>query len=57
MDRSIHDIAELVHPHPSITEGVLECARMLLGKSIIKPQCFATGLRCCAVRQGTVVTL
>ena len=34
----IEELAELVHPHPSIIEGIQECVRVLLGKSIIKPQ-------------------
>jgi dihydrolipoamide dehydrogenase len=40
MGKGIHELAEMVHPHPSITEGVQECVRMLLGKSIFKPQAF-----------------
>jgi dihydrolipoamide dehydrogenase len=34
----IRQLAELVHPHPSIIEGVQECARMLMGTSIFKPE-------------------
>lgn len=34
----IEELAELVHPHPSIIEGIQECVRVLLGKSILKPQ-------------------
>lgn len=49
---SVRALAELVHPHPSIVEGVQECVRMLLGNSILKPEIFPEGLRCCAVRQG-----
>jgi dihydrolipoamide dehydrogenase len=41
-------LADLVHPHPSITEGVQECARMLLGRSIFKPEVFADRMRCSA---------
>lgn len=37
---SIRELAELIFPHPSITEGLQECARMLLGRSIIKPEVF-----------------
>ncbi len=37
MDKGIEELAECVHPHPSITEGVQECVRMLLGKSLFKP--------------------
>ena len=42
----IRELAELVHPHPSITEGVQECARMLLGHSIFKPSIFADRMQC-----------
>ncbi len=42
----VRELAELVHPHPSITEGVQECARMLLGRSIFKPAAFADRMRC-----------
>ncbi len=30
-------IERCVHPHPAVTEGVLEAARLLLGKSLYKP--------------------
>ncbi len=42
----IRELAELVHPHPSITEGVQECARMLLGRSIFKPDVFEDRMQC-----------
>ena len=38
MDKGIEELAECVHPHPSITEGVQECARMLMGTSLFKPE-------------------
>ena len=44
-DCSVCDLAELLHPHPAVTEGVQECARMLLGTSIYKPQVFQSDLR------------
>ena len=31
---TLEDIDRCVHPHPAITEGVQECARLLLGRSI-----------------------
>jgi dihydrolipoamide dehydrogenase len=46
LEKGVEELAELTHPHPSITEGVQECARMLLGKSICKPSAFANKLRC-----------
>lgn len=49
---SIEAIAELIHPHPSIIEGIQECARMLLGKSIIKPEFFSQSLNCFRVYDG-----
>lgn len=45
-DLSVVELAEIIHPHPSITEGLQECARMLLGKSIIKPEIFNMDLKC-----------
>lgn len=42
----IRELANLVHPHPSITEGVQECARLLLGKSMFKPEVFTDKMRC-----------
>jgi dihydrolipoamide dehydrogenase len=39
-------LAELMHPHPSITEGLQECARMLMGTSIFKPEVFGDRMRC-----------
>jgi dihydrolipoamide dehydrogenase len=43
---SIRELADLVHPHPSITEGVQECARMLLGTSLFKSPVFGDKMRC-----------
>ena len=37
MNAGVEELAELIHPHPSIIEGIQECARVLLGKSILKP--------------------
>jgi dihydrolipoamide dehydrogenase len=42
----IEALARLVHPHPSITEGVQECARMLLGSSIFKSPVFGDKMQC-----------
>ncbi len=46
----VRELACLIHPHPSITEGVQECARMLLGTSIFKPAVFGDRMRCYAWR-------
>jgi len=44
-NRSAKDLAELIHPHPAITEGLQECVRMLMGTSIYKPSVFKSDLR------------
>ncbi len=44
-DRSAEDLAELIHPHPAITECLQECVRMMYGKSIYKPDVFKQHLR------------
>jgi dihydrolipoamide dehydrogenase len=46
MDKGIENLAELIHPHPSIIEGIQECVRMLKGKSILKPEIFKDTLKC-----------
>jgi len=46
MDCGIGALAELLHPHPSIIEGIQECARMLKGKSILKPGTFKKTMSC-----------
>jgi dihydrolipoamide dehydrogenase len=47
-DATLDDIDHCVHPHPAITEGVQECARMLLGRSVLKVDVFGRDglLRC-----------
>ena len=45
MDKGIEELAELIHPHPSIIEGIQESVRMLLGKSILKPAVFTEYLK------------
>lgn len=46
MNKGIEELAECVHPHPSITEGIQECVRMLLGKSLFKPTALRGKLSC-----------
>lgn len=48
----IQELADLVHPHPSIIEGVQECARVLLGTSIFKPEVLNDRMRHTAWRPG-----
>jgi len=43
--RSVRELAELLHPHPAVTEGLQDCCRMLLGTSIYKPSVFQSDLR------------
>lgn len=45
-NQGIRELADMMHPHPSIIEGVQECLRMLLGKSIYKPYIFKDKLKC-----------
>lgn len=46
MGRGIEELAELIHPHPSIIEGIQECVRMLLNKSMLKPSVLRQAMRC-----------
>jgi len=39
-DVSLGEIMKTVHPHPSMTEGIQECIRILLDKSIFKAEAF-----------------
>lgn len=57
MDVGIEALAELAHPHPSIIEGIQECVRMLLNKSVFKSSVFADKMQCYAWRDGEKVAL
>lgn len=46
MDKGIEELAELIHPHPSIIEGIQECTRMLFGKSVFKPHLMQDSMAC-----------
>jgi len=39
-DKGIRDALKSVHPHPTMSEGIQDCLRVLLGKSIFKPHAF-----------------
>jgi dihydrolipoamide dehydrogenase len=52
MDKGIEELAECVHPHPSITEGIQECVRMLLGTSLFKPEALKGKLSCRTSKSG-----
>ncbi|MDR0803113.1 NAD(P)/FAD-dependent oxidoreductase [Fluviicola sp.] len=53
----IHVIAELVHPHPSIAEGIQECVRMLLNRSLFKSSVFKDKLACYSLVNGVQTPL
>ncbi len=57
MNASIEELAELIHPHPSIVEGIQECARMLLNKSIFKSSVFKDKLSCYSLIDGVKTPL
>jgi dihydrolipoamide dehydrogenase len=57
MDKGIEELSECVHPHPSITEGIQECVRMLLGKSMLKPDAMKGRLSCRASIKGVYQNL
>lgn len=52
MDRGIRELAELIHPHPSIIEGIQECGRMLIGKSMLKPAVLRDAMTCKTYSDG-----
>lgn len=39
-DKGVVDVLKSVYPHPSVAEITQECLRLLLGKSVYKPQAF-----------------
>jgi len=57
LNMSIAVIAELIHPHPSIVEGIQECVRMLLNKSIFKSSVFKDQLACYSLVDGVKTPL
>lgn len=57
--RPARELAELLHPHPAVTEGLQDCVRMLMGTSIYKPSVFRSELRLSRVgyaENGAAVT-
>ncbi len=57
MDKGIEELAELVHPHPSIIEGIQECVRMLMNKSVFKSSVFKDKLKCYSCVDGVCTPL
>ncbi len=52
MNKGIDELSNMIHPHPSIVEGIQECVRMLLNKSIYKSSVFADKLKCYRLKDG-----
>jgi dihydrolipoamide dehydrogenase len=57
MNKGIRELADMIHPHPSIIEGIQECVRMLLGKSIYKSSVFKDKLKCYRCHRGVCTPL
>jgi dihydrolipoamide dehydrogenase len=55
--QGIRELANMIHPHPSIIEGVQEALRMLLGTSIYKPEVLKEALQCYAIENGVKTEL
>lgn len=43
--KSLEEAVRVIHPHPSVTEGIKECFRVLLSVSIYKPEAFPGHIR------------
>ena len=52
MNKGVQELSVMLHPHPSIIEGIQECTRMLLDKSIYKPSIFKEKLKCYSYENG-----
>lgn len=57
MNKGIEELSELIHPHPSIAEGIQECVRMLLNKSVFKASVFKDKLQCYSLVDGVKTPL
>jgi dihydrolipoamide dehydrogenase len=57
MGKGIEELAELIHPHPSIIEGIQECVRMLMNKSVFKSSVFKDKLKCYSCVDGVCTPL
>jgi dihydrolipoamide dehydrogenase len=57
MNKGIDELTNLMHPHPSIIEGIQECVRMLKGKSIFKSSVFRDKLQCYRCEEGVCTPL
>ena len=57
MDKSITELETLIHPHPSIIEGIQECVRMLNGSPMFKSSIFTDKLKAYSYNAGVVSPL
>lgn len=57
LNMPIEVLSELIHPHPSIVEGIQECVRMLLNRSIFKSSVFRDKLACYSLVEGVKTPL
>ena len=57
MDKSIIELENLIHPHPSIIEGIQECVRMLQGSPIFKSSIFTDKLKAYSYKEGVCTPL
>ncbi len=55
--QSIKLLADLVHPHPSIIEGIQECVRMLMNESVFKSSVFKDNLKAYSCVDGKCTPL
>jgi dihydrolipoamide dehydrogenase len=44
-DKGIRDALKSVHPHPTMSEGIQDCLRVLLDKSVYKPYAFPNHIK------------
>ena len=57
MHEPIETLSELIHPHPSIVEGIQECVRMLLNRSLFKASVFGDKMACYSLVDGKKIPL
>jgi dihydrolipoamide dehydrogenase len=44
-DKGIGDLLKSIYPHPTMSEGIQECLRLLQGKSVFRPEVFPDQLK------------
>lgn len=60
LDKGIEHLAEMIHPHPAIVEGIQEAMRVLLSKPIFRPHSETTGITYCThkiYRDGSYINV